>query len=194
MPPRGSPADYTFFILFLIHPPSLKATTKKAIKSLFGERNTQNRVVGSSMHFYLILWHGQCLSLSSSWWIRTLLSIDSHFWMRKNLRWCLPECLAIHGIVKLVTLFFHFRSIADRESQSQSFNLIFSPSIHFANFSHIADFPVNLYFNWDFTLFFVSQIFSRFSNFLFLLQKSFHNNPRFFTQFKIIKSLCVISE
>lgn len=38
----------------------------------------------------------------------------------------LPEYLAIlHGIVKLVTLFFHFRLVAYRESQSQSFNLIF---------------------------------------------------------------------
>lgn len=37
----------------------------------------------------------------------------------------LPEYLAIHGTVKPVTLSFHLRSIAVRESQSRSFNQIF---------------------------------------------------------------------
>lgn len=73
-----------------------------------------------------LLWHEFCQLFWWMWW--TSLEID---WISCLVVWCefhldLPGCLAIlHGIVKLVTLFFHLRLVADRGSQSQSFNKLF---------------------------------------------------------------------
>lgn len=138
-----------------------KGDNEKSHKITFrGKEHTQNGIIELLDHQCTFIWYydtGNACHFHRRDGLEHSFACLSTFvtfgCAEKNL-FGLPECLAIHGIVKLVTLFFHFRSIADRESQSQSFNLIFFRfRFHSANFSHIADFPVNFYFNLRFTFF-----------------------------------------
>ena len=100
-----------------------------------------------TMHFFFI----RTQFLADFWWIRK----------KKVFELCLPEYLATHGIV---TLFFHFRSIAVRESQSRSFNQIFLwplDRLNFISFCKFLEicvtflfiFTVN-FFTWNVLIFF----------------------------------------